>query len=47
MSELIAYVLIGFYIYLGKPELIIAAGLFAIGAEVNTLVDKLTGRCRA
>lgn len=46
MSELISWVLIGFYIYLEKPELIIAAGLFAIGAEVNTLVDKFTGRCK-
>ena len=40
MSELIAYILIIAYMYSGRSELIIASGLFAIGAEVNVLANK-------
>lgn len=43
MSELIACVLIGCYLYWGKPELIISAGLFAIGAEINQSINRFIG----
>ena len=44
MSELIVYVLIIGYIYSGHSELIIAGGLFAIGAEINALTNKIMSR---
>lgn len=43
MSALIAWICIVTYLLQGKPELIIAAGLFGIASEVKFLADRFMG----
>lgn len=41
MCEFITYILVFYYLYCGEPVIIIAAGLFAIAAEINGLASRL------
>ena len=41
MSSLIAWMLIILYCLFDKPEMIIAAGLFGIAAEISCLFNKI------
>ena len=43
MSNLMAWLLLFCYLHSRKPELIISAGLFAIGAEISRIFEFLSG----